>query len=232
MFRKGKDMNLLFTLIFSKYLMNQSRTNEYVLGNHLKTLQVQEEHLVETTKNYKYDLHIPVILGLENESLSQRIDEDVKKDANKFISELKKVANEYIILNTPYTLESSYEIYHQDKDIVSFCILFSNYYGGAHGMTYKICYNYDVKSGKRLSLSDLFKDKDYQKRINGVIEEEITKRNEAFGYKVINGFKGIDENQHFYIKEGQLVIYFDLYEIAPYVAGIIEFTMPKEIYYI
>lgn len=222
-------MNLFAKLMLSKYLMGKSRVNDDNI-NRLQTLQVQEEHLVEITKNYKYDLHIPVILGLENDDLSREIEQDIDKDVNQFINELKNVANEYIMLSTPYTLESSYEIYYQDEDIVSFCILFSNYYGGAHGMTYKICYNYDIRSGKRLSLRNLFKGEEYQEKINAVIEEEIKKRNEIEGYKVINGFKGIKENQHFYIKDGLLVIYFDLYEIAPYVAGIIEFTMPQELF--
>lgn len=212
-------MNFILPLLISK-----------IRSNSLKVHQVQEEHLQESTKKYRYDLHIPVILGLENEALSNQIEEDIQKDVNTFINELKTVANEYIILNTPYTLESTYEIYHQDENFISFCILFSNYYGGAHEMTYKICYNYDVRSGKRLKLKDLFKDSDYELVINQFISNEIKKRNELFGYKVINGFKGIGKNQKFYIKDGLLVIYFGLYEIAPYVAGIIEFSIPKNIY--
>ena len=42
------------------------------------------------------------------------------------------------------------------------------------------------------------------------------------------GFMGIDKQQSFYIKDGHLVVYFGLYEIAPYVAGIQEFKLPLD----
>ena len=41
-------------------------------------------------------------------------------------------------------------------------------------------------------------------------------------------FKGISENQGFYISSGNIVIYFQVYEIAPYVTGIPEFYIPVE----
>ena len=43
-----------------------------------------------------------------------------------------------------------------------------------------------------------------------------------------DGFKGISENQGFYISSGNIVIYFQVYEIAPYVTGIPEFYIPVE----
>lgn len=225
-------INVILTLLLSKRMQDKNYKNKYFRYiQPLTVLQVQEEHLVEETDKYKYDLHIPVILGIENEQVDMQIHEDIKKDVNRFIDELKTVANEYIILNTPYTLKATYEIYSNDQFIVSCCIVFSNYYGGAHGMEYKICYNYNILTGKRLKLSDLFKNESYKETINKIIETEIKRRNDEFGYEVINAFKGIGDDPKFYIKDGQLVIYFDLYEIAPYVAGIIEFTMPKEVYY-
>lgn len=227
-------MNIILALLVNRVMRNQEtkkRMDSTLIHNDkIEFCQVQEEHWVGETPNYKYDLHIPVILGVENEALSRRINSDIKEAANQFLNELKSVANEYIILNVPYTLEGSYVIYQNNQDIVSVCLTFSNYYGGAHGMTYKKCYNYDVKKGKRIELKDLFKVEDYKDSIDKVIKAEIKKRNQAMGYEVINAFKGIRENQNFYIQEGRLTIYFDLYEIAPYVAGIIEFTMPQEIF--
>ena len=38
-------------------------------------------------------------------------------------------------------------------------------------------------------------------------------------------FKGIEDKQKFYIQDDNLVIYFDLYDIAPYVASIPEFPI-------
>jgi hypothetical protein len=196
----------------------------------IRTKQVQEEHLKEETEKYKLDLHIPVILGIENKQLEKQVIDDIDKDKNNFVKELKQATNEYMTPNIPYFLESSYNIYNHDFNILSFCILYSNYYGGAHPMSHKICYNYDIKLGKRIMLKDLFNNELYKSFINKEIEKQIINRNEVVGYEVINAFKGIHDNQKFYIKNRELVIYFDLYDIAPYVAGIIEFTMPKEIF--
>lgn len=192
--------------------------------------QVQEQHLQEATGTYRYDLHIPVILGIENEHLDQLVQEDIKKDMNKYLQELKLTANGYIKPTTPYYLESTYEIHTHDAKLLSFCLLYTNYFGGAHSMSYNKCYNYDLKTGKRLALKDLFKDAAYKEMINHEILKQIEERNKVLGYEAINAFKGVSDRQKFYIKEGQLVITFDLYEVAPYVAGIVEFTMPKEIY--
>lgn len=43
-------------------------------------------------------------------------------------------------------------------------------------------------------------------------------------------FKSIDKNQDFYInKDGELVICFDKYEVAPGYMGLVEFTIPNDI---
>ena len=39
-------------------------------------------------------------------------------------------------------------------------------------------------------------------------------------------FYGIKDNQKFYLEDKRIVIYFDLYDIAPYAAGIPEFPIP------
>ena len=44
-----------------------------------------------------------------------------------------------------------------------------------------------------------------------------------------DGFNGINENQSFYIKNKKLIIYFGLYEIAPYASGISEFVIPSKL---
>ncbi len=198
--------------------------------NGISMVQVQEKHLVEETPLYRYDLHIPVILGVEGDALNERINSDINRDLNKYLQELKLTANGYIIPTTPYYLESNYEIYNHDDAILSFCILYTNYFGGAHSMTYKKCYNYDLRTGERLLFKDLVKDQSMKMAINEEIKRQIDRRNKALGYEAINAFKGIGDRQKFYIRDGLLVLYFDLYQIAPYVAGIIEFTMPRVLY--
>jgi hypothetical protein len=68
---------------------------------------------------------------------------------------------------------------------------------------------------------------DYCSTINDFIYNKIQANPENF-FEGDMGFKGIDKQQSFYIKDGHLVIYFGLYEIAPYAAGIQEFKLPLD----
>ena len=84
-----------------------------------------------------------------------------------------------------------------------------------------------MKNGEILNLSDLFKDKvNYKEVINNEIrkqiEDMVKKDKENAG---VYQFTTISDNQKFYIQDDNIVIFFDLYEIAPYAAGIPEFKI-------
>lgn len=100
-------------------------------------------------------------------------------------------------------------------------------------------YSIDKQTGKILSLKDLFAEgTDYV----GLLSEEIKTQMEAQMadgsgrmYFLHDGmesdFKSIRENQNFYIdKDGHLVLVFDEYEVAPGVMGVVEFTMPGNLF--
>lgn len=114
--------------------------------------------------------------------------------------------------------------------------------GGAHGMHDDITYNIDLKTGKLIELNDLFKENvDYKKTIDSKIKEQIKALNEDEKnfliksgqkeedfYPVYDGFAGIKEDQSYYLTDGKLGVYFGLYEIAPYAAGVPTFEIPFE----
>jgi hypothetical protein len=113
--------------------------------------------------------------------------------------------------------------------------MYYTYTGGAHGMHNDLAYTFDAQSGERMALKDLFKtDIDYVSMLNERIRKEIetiAMDNEAIQgeyYNPYNGFESIAEDQHFYLTDSSLVLFFDLYEIAPYAAGIPMFEIPLE----
>ncbi len=92
-------------------------------------------------------------------------------------------------------------------------------------MTYLNSYNYNLINGKKLKLSDMFKkDIDYKKIVNEYINHVISQNPDIY-FQGEDGFKGIKEDQSFYIENDAIVIYFSLYEIAPYYVGIPKFKM-------
>ncbi|MPM36569.1 hypothetical protein SDC9_83168 [bioreactor metagenome] len=63
-----------------------------------------------------------------------------------------------------------------------------------------------------------------------IIDKEIENQIKELGKKEkdldkVYDFYGIKENQKFYLEDEKIVIYFDLYDIAPYAAGIPEFPI-------
>lgn len=126
-----------------------------------------------------------------------------------------------------------FDVMRNDSQYLSFYLMYYTYTGGAHGMHNDLAYTFDAQSGERIALKDLFKaDTDYVSLLNEKIREEIetiAMDNEAIQgeyYNPYNGFESIAEDQHFYLTDSSLVLFFDLYEIAPYAAGIPMFEIP------
>ena len=92
-------------------------------------------------------------------------------------------------------------------------------------MTYLNNYNYNLLAGDKLRLKYIFKEEvNYEEIVNDFITEEINNNPDIY-FKDDEGFKGISENQPFYIDDDGIVIYFGWYEIAPYYVGIPKFKL-------
>jgi hypothetical protein len=99
-------------------------------------------------------------------------------------------------------------------------------FGAAHGMPVKKYAHIDLKTGRFYQLKELFKQEaDYVKVISEMIGEQI-KNDEQYSYVFPDTYKGIKADQPFFISEGELNIYFEPYEIAPYAAGFPTFAIP------
>lgn len=80
-------------------------------------------------------------------------------------------------------------------------------------------YNVDLNTGLEITLKDIFADDvDYKKIINDIILEKIMKSNaseedyfsmEGSGLKLVAPFKGISDDQKFFLMQGGLVLIFD-----------------------
>ena len=185
------------------------------------------------TKNNKYInsvINIPIIIT-ENKELSKNINDEITASIMKFFNDSQQQAKDYYEglpeIENKFVANVDFDIKKNSDDILSIIIKYYKYAGGAHGEYENVAYNIDIKNGKFISLKDLFKEEiDYKSIINEEIRsqiEDLIKSNEE--NKGVYEFKSISDNQKFYIQDDNLVIYFDLYEIAPYAAGIPEFMI-------
>lgn len=157
-------------------------------------------------------VYYPRVSLKENYSLQRRIDQDIVLKTQQLIDKQLGDAPSTIIEMLGY-----YEVKNNQRDVLSFT--FSNYayaYQAAHGMTYINSLTYDLQKEKACELKDLFiPNSNYIERISQLIREQINQRDTP----VINEFTMIAPNQDFYIADKTLVIYFQLYELAPYAFG-------------
>jgi len=176
-------------------------------------------------------LKVPQIESLKTVSILEKINIELLKDALSFKTEIESIAKEnsqeaikHGLPNTPYAAFSDYKVNLNKNNILSLYIDYYQFTGGAHGSTVRKCYNYDLSTGEKLSLNDLFKaNASYKEIINKEIENQINKNK---GIYFPEYFKGISDDQCFSIDKDNLIIYFQQYDIAPYATGIPEFKIP------
>lgn len=109
------------------------------------------------------------------------------------------------------------------------------YTGGAHGLTMRNGYTWEPVLGKTLALSDLFvAGYDYNAVILPAVEDEARFRQST---GEADYFDGLSENirayyneENYYLSPGGVVIFYPLYTIAPYAAGIQTFTVPYALF--
>lgn len=201
-----------------------------------KTMKVDNKTFKKKTSYFSMDVNIPVVKGLKNATFEKELNSEIENKILSFASKLEKDGKEYEKIAKekgfpvhPYELVVIYKVQYNKSNLLSYTMDVYYYTGGAHGMTERYAYNIDNKASIVLKLQDLFKkDYNYKEVINNEIMEEIKESPE--GTYFANEFKTILDNQPFYFTDKGIVIYFGLYEIAPYVTGIPEFTVPAELF--
>ena len=202
------------------------------LVNAINYNAVVEPKEIKYTNDYiEVDLKIPVI------SYNNKITEKIMNDKiEKPIMELKKIMEVEAKKNfdskeerpfLKYNITSDYEVTYNEDNILSIVVTLYNYTGGAHGNTEKTAYNFDLNTGKTGYLKDFFNEEDnYRKVILDEVRAQISKEPDKYFKDILNTLHGISYDQEFYLSNDGVVVYYDLYDIAPYVAGIPEFKIP------
>ena len=191
-------------------------------------LKIREEH-----EGISVDMVIPVIEGMKNKEVEKIINQLLQKDAFSFKEELQIDSEKYLKGAKKegweirkYEASSYYIVHFQSKNILSVSVFYYRYTLGAHGHTLQKAYNLNLQNGEIISLPVLIKDmEDYKKIINREIKKRI-KLNPQIYFDNGEIFKTISDDQTFYIIEDGIVIFFGLYEIAPYCSGIRYFKIP------
>lgn len=220
---------VISSMLCTGYPQQLLTTSEIINENQI---QVGEKSIVKNLDYLKEDVKIPQLMGGNELKKINLINDTINNDIMPKVNEAEKIAKEYFDKpgqgnpTFPYEVYSKYTSTANSKSIIS---MYNNYYeylGGAHGMTYKTSYTIDKEKEELVSLKGLFiNGYNYKELINKEIKNQISKNPENY-FNSGEEFKGINDNQSFYIDNDNLVIYYQLYEIAPYVAGFPKFKIP------
>ncbi|MFE6794863.1 stalk domain-containing protein [Paenibacillus chitinolyticus] len=198
-------------------------------------VQVSTKEIKEDSPELSVDLQIPVIQGMKDTQYQDELNDIIYRHAMKDVEAVRKQAQRDLAaangsaneLAMPYSVDLIAEVSasgnQEDANRLSLRVATSVYTGGAHGMPRVDTYNVlNAEEAQKIELKDLFGD-NYKAIIDKQISQEIAKHPDDF---FEDAFSGITDTQSFQIRDGKAVIVFSPYDIAPYAAGIQEFSIP------
>lgn len=189
------------------------------------------------TDDLKIAVDIPSIdmISEDFNEMETSVNEEIHELCQDFADQAVKRAEEYrkAFLDTGGTQEEWeahnlevkvwYEVKTQTEDYLSLEIMGAENWNSA-GFASRY-YNFDLKNGKQLTLQDVLGD-DYKEMARTQILEQMKAKEESGTVFFQDALPEITEESQFYMNaDGNPVLVFDKYELAPGSEGIQEFTV-------
>lgn len=178
-------------------------------------IRIETKHISKHSPNV--NVYYPIVTNLPHPHIEKKINADIITLLNKLLIE-QGFYNENLVEMIGY-----FEIKNNQRGILSLSLIVYSFTGGAHGLTICKSLTFDVTTGKQYTLNDLFKhNSEYIKVLSTIIREKI----EVWKVPTFEELKEIRSDQDFYIADHCLVIFFQVYEITPYVYNFPYFPIP------
>ena len=164
----------------------------------------------------KTELVIPVVSGGPSTTADSKINSDIRHQVSQM------VAYQGSLSDPRSQMQGWYETKTNEKGVLSLSLFNYAYTGGAHGLTLQHSFTFTIADGRSYKLAELFKPgSNYVARLSKIIQKQIKDRQ----IETLEPFNAIRPDQDYYIADRSLVIYFALYELAPYVYGFLYFPI-------
>lgn len=196
---------------------------------------VTQKNIKKNTEAIDMNLKIPVVHKVKKTAAQVKINNLFYNDAVNFAKPLEKDAKKYLadtkknkdLHFNKYSAYTDFKTKFNRNNLLSIPVRYYQYTGGANGLEVQRGYTFDLNTGKLLSLSDLFdKGFDFRQVLSDEILKQIKAHPDQYFPDAAAKFKKIPYNQSFYIDNGNIVIFYGPFEIAPHAAGIPEFKIP------
>jgi hypothetical protein len=177
-------------------------------------------------QRYKIKARYPQALGASRDARLVKLNQELRNLILKEVGDFKQdyVAPEEVMGEGESYYDSSYIVSLATNDLVSIAFGVSTYFeGAAHPNHNTLVFNYDLNSGKRLNLADLFKpNSNYLSVISAYAVEALKKEMSPDPDLdwIQQGAGAKEENyKSWNIKRGGLEVTFDPYQVASYAEG-------------
>jgi len=180
---------------------------------------IESDITKESLDYLEINLDIPVVSGFEaaaeiNSTINERIAE-ARVEVEDAAEIMKNEGSQM-----KAGLGSSF-LYSKSGPILSIWIMMDNYTGGAHGLYWLETYTFNTKTNEIYDFSDLFNEgSDYITVINNKLISEINKTPENYFPTAAETIVSRNGDLSYFINGDKIVVFFSLYDIAPYAAGI------------
>lgn len=119
---------------------------------------------------------------------------------------------------------TQYRIEYNRNGLFSLRMELYDLYGDGNELLKTLFFTFDVATGRLCGVGDLL-DRD-DTRWRGIMPDIVMAQAEAQGITLLNDVMPIGDDQKFYITQDELVLAYELYEIATWSAGAPEFAIP------
>jgi len=220
------------SFIYTSVLVQAQETKPIDQEITITDLTIKENHEI-----LKVDITFPLVQGVKDKQVEKKINQIIREDILNFKNQLQTESEEYLqsAKNEEWEIRkyeafTTYTVHYQKDDLLSLSITYYSFTAGAHGFTLQRAYNYNLVNGEEILLSDILKEKkDSVEIINQEIKRQIELNPQEY-FSEQSVFQSISEQQPFYLIEDGIVVYFGLYEIAPYSSGIRYFEIPYSLF--
>lgn len=210
-----------------------------VLGNFFKVVTIREYQVDE--ERYAADVKVPEVILDDVGGVSDETAQQAKETADAINIDIQKVTDELVeeFKSDMEEFEDGYGDILVDSEVLTdderwFSLALTLYQGAGSGYERHRHYTVDKTTGKQAELSEFFGE-DYIEIISEEVSSQMRQRMAEdenviywIDYEDIPewNFTSIAEDQDFYVNaDGNVVICFDEYEVAPGYMGCVEFVI-------
>jgi len=220
------------SFIYTSVLVQAQETKPITQEITITDLVIKEDR-----EALKVDIVFPLVQGIKDKQVEEKINQTIQKDVLSFKEMMQTESEEYLQGAKEegweirkYEAFAYYIVHYQKDDLLSLSVFYYSYTLGAHGHTLQRAYNFNLENGEKNLLRNILKEKkDYVDFINQEIKRQMELNPQEY-FTEWSVFQSISEEQPFYLIEDGIVVYFGLYEIAPYASGIKYFKIPYSLF--